>query len=80
MTIFEPEVTREGGMEVFNALRAQAGGKYPDGLGIEEFDEEIRKVRYGEEQYMIFKTVVLTVETVVRQFFNIYSAWLLSKK
>lgn len=63
-------------MEAFVALCAQAIEKYPDGLSI----EEIRKVRYGEEQYMIFKTVVLTVETVVRQFFDIYSAWLLSKK
>ena len=67
-------------MEAFVALCAQAIEKYPDGLSIEEIDEEIRKVRYGEEQYMILTAVVLTVETVARQFFDIYSAWLLSKK
>lgn len=44
-----PAITSEGAMEVFAALRAQASEKYPDGLSIEEIDEEIRKVRLGEE-------------------------------
>ena len=44
-----PEVTREGAMQAFLALRSQAGKDFPEGMSIEEIDEEIRRTRYGEE-------------------------------
>lgn len=44
-----PEVTREGAMQAFLALRSQAGKDFPEGMAIEEIDEEIRRTRYGEE-------------------------------
>lgn len=44
-----PEVTREGTMQAFMALRNQAGKDFPEGMSIEEIDEEIRRTRYGEE-------------------------------
>lgn len=42
------EVTREGAMQAFMALRSQAQKDFPEGMSIEEIDEEIRKARYGE--------------------------------
>lgn len=42
-------VSREGAMEAFLALREQAKENYPDGMDIDEINEEIRKVRYGED-------------------------------
>ena len=45
----EPEVTREGAMQAFMALRNQAKKDFPEGMSIEEIDEEIRKARYGED-------------------------------
>ena len=46
--IAAPEVTREGAMQAFMALRTQAGKDFPEGMSMEEIDEEIRKTRYGE--------------------------------
>lgn len=43
-----PEVTRDGAMQAFMALRSQAQKDFPEGMSIEEIDEEIRKARYGE--------------------------------
>lgn len=44
----EPEVTREKAMQAFMALRAQAEKNFPQGMTMEEIDEEIYKVRHGE--------------------------------
>lgn len=44
----EPEVTREKAMQAFLTLRAQAGKNFPNGMSLEEINEEIRKTRYGE--------------------------------
>lgn len=45
----EPEVTREKAMQAFMTLRSQAEKDFPDGMSLDEINEEIRKVRYGEE-------------------------------
>ncbi len=45
----EPEVTREQAMQAFLSLRAQAEKNFPQGMSLDEINEEIRKVRYGEE-------------------------------
>lgn len=45
----EPEITREKTMQAFMKLRLQAEKKFPEGMSLEEINEEIRKVRYGEE-------------------------------
>ncbi len=44
----KPEVTREGAMQAFMALRAQAEKDFPQGMPLEEINEEIRRVRHGE--------------------------------
>lgn len=44
----EPEITREQAMQAFMSLRMQAKKKFPQGMSLEEIDEEIRKVRCGE--------------------------------
>ena len=46
----EPEITREGAMQAFMDLRAQARKNFPEGMSIEEIDEEIRKARYAEDE------------------------------
>lgn len=45
----EPEVTREQAMQAFLSLRAQAEKNFPQGMSLDEINEEIRKARYGEE-------------------------------
>lgn len=45
----EPEVTREKVMQAFMALRTQAQKDFPNGMSLDEINEEIRKTRYGEE-------------------------------
>lgn len=45
----EPEVTREKAMEAFLSLRAQAEKNFPQGMSLEEINEEIRRTRYGGE-------------------------------
>ena len=45
-----PEVTREGAKQAFMALRTQAMKDFPEGMSMEEIDEEIRKTRYGESE------------------------------
>lgn len=45
----EPEITREKAMKAFISLRTQAGKNFPQGMSLEEINEEIRKSRYGEE-------------------------------
>jgi addiction module RelB/DinJ family antitoxin len=45
----EPEITREKAMQAFMSLRAQAEKNFPQGMALDEINEEIRKARYGEE-------------------------------
>ena len=45
----EPEITREGAMQAFLSLRAQAAENFPQGMTLDEINEEIHKARYGEE-------------------------------
>lgn len=45
----EPEITREGAMRAFLSLRAQSEKNFPGGMSLDEINEEIRKVRNGEE-------------------------------
>ena len=44
----EPDITREKAMQVFMNLRAQAGENFPQGMSLEEINEEIRKSRYND--------------------------------
>ena len=45
----EPEITREKAMQAFMSLRAQSEKNFPQGLSLDEINEEIHKARYGEE-------------------------------
>lgn len=42
----EPEITREQAMQAFLSLRAQAEKNFPQGMSLDEINEEIRKARY----------------------------------
>lgn len=44
----QPDDTREKAMQAFLALRSQAAKDFPQGMSLDEIDEEIRKARYGE--------------------------------
>lgn len=41
--------TLETGRQAFYALRRQAAIDFPNGISLEEINEEIRKVRYDED-------------------------------
>lgn len=43
----EPEITREKAMQAFFMLREQAEKDFPQGMSMDEINEEIRRVRYG---------------------------------
>lgn len=45
----EPEITREKAMQAFLALREQAKKNGVQDMALEEINEEIRRVRYGED-------------------------------
>ena len=45
----EPEYTREKAMQAFTAIREQAKKDFPNGMTLEEINEEIRKARNHEE-------------------------------
>lgn len=45
----EPEITREKAMQAFLSLRAQAEKNFPQGMSLEEINEEIYKTRYHEK-------------------------------
>lgn len=45
----EPEITREKAMQAFLSLRVQAEKNFPQGMSLEEINEEIYKTRYHEE-------------------------------
>lgn len=44
----EPESARDKAMAAFRSLRAQAQENFPQGMSLEEINEEIRKARQGE--------------------------------
>lgn len=46
----EPEITREKAMQAFLTLRAQAEKNFPQGMSLDEINEEIRRARYDEEE------------------------------
>lgn len=48
ITASEPEIYRENAMKAFRTLRAQANKDFPDGMSLEEINEEIKKSRNGE--------------------------------
>lgn len=45
-----PEITREKAMQAFISLREQSEKNFPEGMGLDEINEEIRRARYGEEE------------------------------
>ena len=45
----EPEITREKAMQAFISLREQSERNFPQGMSLDEINEEIRKARNGEE-------------------------------
>lgn len=45
----ESEITREKAMQAFMSLRTRSEKNFPQGLSLDEVNEEIRKSRYGEE-------------------------------
>ena len=49
ITSQQPDITREKAMQAFMAIREQSAKNFPDGMPLEEINEEIRKVRCGEE-------------------------------
>ena len=44
------DITREKAMQAFLSLRSQASKDFPQGMSLEEINEEIRKARYDEEE------------------------------
>ncbi len=46
----EPEITREKAMQVFKSLRTQANKDFPNGMSLDEINEEINKARNGEDE------------------------------
>ena len=46
----EPEITREGALRAFQALRAQAKRRGASEMTLEEINEEIRLARSGEAE------------------------------
>ena len=45
----EPEITREKAMQAFMSIGEQSKKNFPQGMSLDEINEEIRKARYGEE-------------------------------
>lgn len=45
----EPEITREEAIRAFLSIRQKAEKDFPQGMSLDEINEEIHKVRYGEE-------------------------------
>lgn len=45
----EEDITREKAMQAFLSLRSQAQKNFPQGMSLDEINEEIHKSRYGEE-------------------------------
>lgn len=49
ITASEPVITREKAMQAFMALREQAAVNFPNGMSLDEINEEISECRNGEE-------------------------------
>ncbi|MCM1388369.1 MAG: type II toxin-antitoxin system RelB/DinJ family antitoxin [Bacillus sp. (in: Bacteria)] len=45
----EPKITREKAMQAFRSIREQSERNFPQGMTLDEINEEIHKARYGEE-------------------------------
>jgi len=45
---YEPEITREKAMQTFIKLRNQAQKNFPDGMSLDEINEEIYKTRHNK--------------------------------
>ena len=45
----DSEITREKALQAFTALREQSAKNFPQGMSLEEINEEIRKTRSNEE-------------------------------
>jgi antitoxin component of RelBE/YafQ-DinJ toxin-antitoxin module len=45
----EPEITREKALQAFMSIREKAAKDFPEGMSLDEINEEIRKARYGED-------------------------------
>jgi antitoxin component of RelBE/YafQ-DinJ toxin-antitoxin module len=45
----EPEITREKALQAFMSIREKAAKDFPNGMSLDEINEEIRKVRDGED-------------------------------
>jgi addiction module RelB/DinJ family antitoxin len=46
----EPEITREKALQAFMSIREKAAKDFPNGMSLDEINEEIRKVRDGEDE------------------------------
>lgn len=46
----EQDITREKALQAFMSIRNKAAKDFPQGMDLDEINEEIRKVRYGEEE------------------------------
>ena len=44
----EPDITRQKALQMFTAIREQSAKNFPEGLSLEEINDEISKVRNGE--------------------------------
>jgi antitoxin component of RelBE/YafQ-DinJ toxin-antitoxin module len=54
----EPEITREKALQAFLAIREKAAKDFPEGMSLDEINEEIRKARCGEEDAEFKKFIV----------------------
>lgn len=45
----EPEPVREKALQAFRLIREQSSKSYPEGMSLEDINEEIRLSRYGGE-------------------------------
>jgi addiction module RelB/DinJ family antitoxin len=45
----EPEITREKALQAFMSIREKAAKDFPEGMSLDEINDEIRKARYGED-------------------------------
>jgi addiction module RelB/DinJ family antitoxin len=45
----ETTVTREKALQAFMAIREKAAKDFPEGMSLDEINEEIHKARYGED-------------------------------
>jgi addiction module RelB/DinJ family antitoxin len=46
----EPEITRWKALQAFQSIREKAAKDFPEGMSLDEINEEIRKNRDGEDE------------------------------